>query len=178
MILSLARLPWWFFFSLLLYLTDTGQIWSSTLKKIKLLCERLWAHGPYQYTKDGMLDSRKESAFKTTVVARYEQGLGVAFSAERATEADRQWHAVLTESETFAQGLNNFFSLWTTPKLCPESHLENFCSFRTQRFSGYTGCKPRLHRRCAVSLAVREMSEATETTKTLREHGLPRRENQ
>lgn len=81
-----------------------------------------------------MLSCRDESAIWTTAVARYEQGLGAAFFAERPAETAQRRYAILPESETLIPGSENGLEFLYYSKALPQKSFEDFVQFVNSAF--------------------------------------------
>lgn len=66
--------------------------------------ELFWAREAYKHVDELVVEGQKETSICRMAAALiYQHGLGAAFWVERAAEADRRDHAVLTGSGTSAQ---------------------------------------------------------------------------
>lgn len=107
-----------------------------TVEEVELLRKTISVCGAYQYTKEGMLDSRDESALWTTATAGYERWFVTAIFAEQAAKIVHQRYAVLPGFGTFPQTPRNVLQFLDCPEALPQTSFGNDLQFMHSAFPG------------------------------------------
>lgn len=118
--MSLAGLPWLFFFAPLLYRKNRLASFSFLVKEAKFLGELVSVCGAYHYAEERAVDDQDETNICKTAALMYQHGWVRRCFAERAAEVAHRGKAALTALEKLAKAPAKIVQSVAYPGILPQ----------------------------------------------------------